>query len=222
MTTWAGGNDDGADANGALITVGGVGDSTANPPDPLLKPVFDRRYDDELYSLLPFVANGDTQITVHTQNPSSDDNVFFAALELTSATAVVGKGIILSPASATNPLNTQHTLTAKVQDDDGNPVVGEVVTIEVTAGPNAGTSGTGPTDKDGQLQLTYLGTTAGTDTIIASFVDDSGKTITSNEATKRWEGEGPILTPEFPSTFLPVTMIIGFLGAVLLIQRTRK
>jgi len=28
--------------------------------------------------------------------------------------------------------------------------------------------------------------------------------------------------PEFPSTFLPVTMIIGFLGAVMLIQRTRK
>jgi hypothetical protein len=28
--------------------------------------------------------------------------------------------------------------------------------------------------------------------------------------------------PEFPSAFLPTTMIIGFLGAVLLIQRTRK
>jgi len=28
--------------------------------------------------------------------------------------------------------------------------------------------------------------------------------------------------PEFPSVFLPVTMIIGFLGAVLLIQRTRE
>lgn len=27
--------------------------------------------------------------------------------------------------------------------------------------------------------------------------------------------------PEFPSVFLPATMIIGFLGAVLLIQRTR-
>jgi len=29
-------------------------------------------------------------------------------------------------------------------------------------------------------------------------------------------------SPEFPSTFLPVTMIIGFLGAVLLIKRTRE
>lgn len=29
-------------------------------------------------------------------------------------------------------------------------------------------------------------------------------------------------TPEFPSPFLPATMMIGFLGAVLLIQKTRK
>jgi len=30
------------------------------------------------------------------------------------------------------------------------------------------------------------------------------------------------IVPEFPSSFLPVTMIIGFLGAVLIIQRTRE
>jgi hypothetical protein len=35
-------------------------------------------------------------------------------------------------------------------------------------------------------------------------------------------GEGGSPVPEFPSTLLPATMIIGFLGAVLLIQRTRK
>jgi hypothetical protein len=33
---------------------------------------------------------------------------------------------------------------------------------------------------------------------------------------------GPVTAPEFPSVFLPITMIIGFLGAVLLIQRTRE
>lgn len=35
-------------------------------------------------------------------------------------------------------------------------------------------------------------------------------------------GFPPISTPEFPSIFLPATMIIGMLGAVLLIQRTRE
>jgi len=33
---------------------------------------------------------------------------------------------------------------------------------------------------------------------------------------------GTIPAPEFPSALLPVTMIIGFLGAVLFIQRTRE
>jgi hypothetical protein len=33
---------------------------------------------------------------------------------------------------------------------------------------------------------------------------------------------GAIPSPEFPSAFLPATMIIGFLGAVLLLQRTRE
>jgi hypothetical protein len=33
-------------------------------------------------------------------------------------------------------------------------------------------------------------------------------------------GSTPV--PEFPTMFLPVTMIIGFLGAVLLIQGTRE
>ena len=32
----------------------------------------------------------------------------------------------------------------------------------------------------------------------------------------------PETAPEFPSTFLPMTLVIGFLGAVLYIQRTRK
>ena len=31
-----------------------------------------------------------------------------------------------------------------------------------------------------------------------------------------------VTTPEFPSAFLPAAMIIGFLGAVLFIQRTRE
>jgi hypothetical protein len=32
----------------------------------------------------------------------------------------------------------------------------------------------------------------------------------------------PVPAPEFPSAFLPATMIIGLLGAVFLIQRTRE
>ena len=56
LTTSAGGQDDGASANGALITVGGIGDSTANPSDPDALPT-SARDDDERYDLLPFLQD---------------------------------------------------------------------------------------------------------------------------------------------------------------------
>jgi PKD repeat protein len=54
--------------------------------------------------------------------------------------------------------------------------------------------------------------------------------ITSNPYEVQVASDGDLViinsqsipTPEFPSIFLPTTMIIGFLGAVLLIQRTRE
>jgi large repetitive protein len=50
------------------------------------------------------------------------------------------------------------------------------------------------------------------DSIIDGLCKSSPKTITIHVAT-------PV--PEFPSAFLPVTMVIGFLGVVLFIRRTR-
>jgi len=85
MTSWAGGEDDCVDPpglNGKLLTVGGLDDNTANPPDPYHLAFGDFRYDDELYNLIDLVEDGDTSITVWTQNPSHDDNIFFGALYL--------------------------------------------------------------------------------------------------------------------------------------------
>ncbi|MEO8168871.1 MAG: hypothetical protein ABI623_11535, partial [bacterium] len=82
-------------ANGSLLTVGGLDDTNGNPP-PFDPPTTGPNIpDDELYNLIPFVSNGQTQIQVHSQNPSSDDNIFFASLFLGSQTAIVGEGIIL-------------------------------------------------------------------------------------------------------------------------------
>jgi hypothetical protein len=88
LTTSAGGQDDGANGNGALITVGGIGDNNSNPANPYALPTH-ARSDDELYDLKPFANSGDTSITIDTHNPSADDNVFFAALFL-GATRNVG------------------------------------------------------------------------------------------------------------------------------------
>lgn len=78
LTSSAGGQDDGEEANGALITVGGVGDSSGNPIDPLALPT-GARSDDERYDLRPFIPVGTTTVSVATQNPSNDDNIFLAA-----------------------------------------------------------------------------------------------------------------------------------------------
>jgi len=131
LTSFAGGEDDGFGGNGGLITVGGIGDSIANPPDPY-GTSYDYRYDDELYNILPFVSDGDTSIVIDTLNPSQDDSIHFAALFIQSAIAIIGEGIVLTPAAATNVISTNHTVTATVQDDDGNPVSGKEVTFNIT------------------------------------------------------------------------------------------
>ena len=64
LTSSAGGNDDcefGGGSicyNGTLITVGGIGDSPTNPPDPNQEDNNDDRYDDELYTLDPYIPEG--------------------------------------------------------------------------------------------------------------------------------------------------------------------
>ncbi len=207
LTTSAGGQDDGGPFNGGLITVGGLDDSNANPPNPFATDSncgSAPRCDDELYSLLPFITANDTSISVFTQNPSNDDNIFFAYFHLSGA-AIVGEGIVLSPTSASNPVGTQHTVTAKVTNGDGDPVQGKLVTFNVTSGPNAGDNGTDTTDANGEATFTYTGDGGvGTDQIQASFVNSQENTKTSNTVTKEWtSSEGntpPVADPQSVTT----------------------
>lgn len=206
LTTSAGGEDDCRDAtsaNGCLITAGGIGDSDANPVDPNATPT-NPRSDDELYSLLPFITATTTSISVFTQNPSNDDNIFFAYFDL-SAAAVVGEGIVLAPDTATNPVGTDHTVTATVVNTLGQPIVGRTVTFSVISGPNAGAGGSGVTDGSGQASFTYTGSGGpGSDEIQASFIDDTGTTVTSNVVTKIWQDiSTPTNTPADTPTNTP-------------------
>ena len=182
----------GANENGALITVGGLDDSNDNPSNPQAASTTFRT-DDELYSLLPFINATDTTISVSTQNPSNDDNIFFAYFRLSGA-AVVGEGILLRPVSATNQVGTSHTVTARVVDDEGNPVPERLVTFEVISGPNADDTGTDTTNANGVATFTYTGDGGeGIDEIRASFVSPTAEeTIFSNTVTKEWVTAGAI------------------------------
>ena len=83
LTNCAGNFDDGEGNDGALITVGGVGDSLDNPTPPDDPPT-----DDELYNLKPFLKTGDTQLKINTVNPSGDDNLFLAVIAVTAQARV--------------------------------------------------------------------------------------------------------------------------------------
>lgn len=103
--------------------------------------------------------------------------------------------IKLTPLDATNPVGTQHTVTAKVTKNDpapGTPVVGTEVKFEIIAGPHIGLTGTDLTDAAGEATFTYTGTIAGTDIIEATFKDAAGLTQRSNRVTKLWvKAAGP-------------------------------
>ncbi|NEP83844.1 MAG: PEP-CTERM sorting domain-containing protein, partial [Okeania sp. SIO3B3] len=91
LTSSAGGEDDGVSGNGGLITVGGLGDSTANPSDPFANPTSSSS-DDELYNLAvgnstnpaPFLTQGATSFRIDTENPSFNDNLFFLGINITA------------------------------------------------------------------------------------------------------------------------------------------
>lgn len=73
ITNNAGGADDGAEANEALITMGGDDDAYSA----MLPGYAD---DHERYNLVPQIATGDTSISIRTTNPSFDDNIFLAVI----------------------------------------------------------------------------------------------------------------------------------------------
>jgi hypothetical protein len=84
LTNCAGNRDDGSPlgdgGNGTLITIGGVGDDILNPTNPSGPD----GNDDELYDISSFLKQGDLLVNLTTSNPSDDDSIFIAILQLTA------------------------------------------------------------------------------------------------------------------------------------------
>jgi hypothetical protein len=123
--------------------------------------------------------------------------------------AIVGEGIVLSPASATKTVGTSHTVTATVQDDAGNPVESKEVTFLIESGVHSGQTTSAYTDSNGEATFTYSGVNLGTDTIGASFEDSHQETVASNEVTCIWTTANNEEIPEFPTIAIPMLGIIG-------------
>ena len=92
LTDNAGQLDDGdICCDGALITVGGLG-------DPLSLPNPSYADDHEHYDLRPFLSTGDTSFSIFTNNATGDDNIFFASLYLTGDITDVTPNNVPEPA----------------------------------------------------------------------------------------------------------------------------
>jgi Bacterial Ig-like domain (group 1) len=105
----------------------------------------------------------------------------------------VATRLVLTPKVATNPLGTQHCVTATVTDQFNLPFLGANVAFTVT-GSNP-TSGSSTTTSSGQAAFCWVGTLVGVDAITAT----SG--ALTDSASKTWEDTAPVaakirLTPK--------------------------
>jgi hypothetical protein len=224
MTSSAGGQDDceekysatpdwAACGNGELLTVGGIGDTTEDPPNPQATDETCEnaagegapRCDDELYSLLPFVATGESTISFFTDNPSDNDNIFFGALEVHGGAAVIGEGVTLSPVSGTNTVGESHTVTASVQNATGEAIEGAKVHFQVVSGPNEGLSAEASTSSTGKALFTYSSSSAGVDHIVASYTNSAETKFESNAVSEAWTTAAATTTPAASSGTLAFT-----------------
>jgi len=99
--------------------------------------------------------------------------------------ACPGSVLNLAPPSQNHSVGDTATVTATFTNSCGQPLSGVTVNFQVTSGPNAGLTGAGVTDSNGQATFTYSSTLPGTDQLQASVTNPAG-TITSNTVTVTW------------------------------------
>jgi hypothetical protein len=94
----------------------------------------------------------------------------------------------LSPLTATNPVGTDHTVTALAQSAAKQPIPGVTISFEIISGPNDGKTGSDITDVDGKATFTYHDDAGvvGTDRIQAFIGKDTSGELASNVVEKNW------------------------------------
>jgi hypothetical protein len=111
--------------------------------------------------------------------------------------------LTLTPAAATNPVNTQHCVTATVNDVSGNPT--RNVTVRFTIAGAVNTTGSATTNVNGQATFCYTGPALpGADAITAYADTNPNNTQDAGEpsgaATKTWVAGAPATLTLTPPT----------------------
>ena len=98
--------------------------------------------------------------------------------------------LVISPKTATNPINTQHCVTGTTKDQNSNPLAGIRVDFAVTGTHTIG--GFKFSDALGKAEFCYTGNTVGTDAITASVgnLSDTAAKIWINVQVSRCDVNG--------------------------------
>jgi hypothetical protein len=140
--------------------------------------------------IAPYVAPGDTTAKVGLAR-GTDCLVHVAQVFSATSQDILPLAVTLDPLADTNPVGTNHTVTATVTGFGGQPAEGETVVFEITGSVNLTVACT--TNANGQCSITYQGPPfPGADKIHA-FVDennsgtqDPGEPFSTPDATKVW------------------------------------
>ena len=96
-----------------------------------------------------------------------------------------GSLLSLAPPTQTHGVGTTATVTATFTNSCGQPLSNVAVNFSALQGPNAGRTGSGATDANGQATFSYSSVLTGTDTLRASVINLAG-TIPSNTVNVIW------------------------------------
>lgn len=129
-------------------------------------------------------SGGVTLVTAGSQDVTVTDteDSLLTDTETWDVSAGLAASLELEPPEASNPVNTDHTLTATVYDQFDNPVPDQTVSWSIESGPGdfVGTPET-TTDANGQAEAVITSTEVGTTTVEASVPETIYDT-----ATKTW------------------------------------
>jgi RHS repeat-associated protein len=118
--------------------------------------------------------------------------------------------ITLAPPTSVQPVGANYTATATVTDAGNQPTPNVVVNFKVLSGPNAGKTGTGTTDAQGNATFSYTSVFLGTDILQASVTNATGGSIESEQVTTTWTSADACPTPTQPPD--PAQTVLVYAG----------